>query len=254
MAHPFVVGPGASKRRQASATPPPLKERIAALRLVPRLIRLVWETHRRLHGRDDRAPRSCARSFPSRTCGSRSSSSTKWSCSRAPAVRPATCGCSSRSRWRPSSAASSSARASGLVESLLGDLFTNRISIRIMEHAATLDLHQFEDPGSTITSSARGRGRPAASRCSRSCWAWDRACSRSRRSASRWPRRRRGSSCCSSSPCCRASSARRTSRRSSYCPAFRRTPQRRQLDYVRYVGASDQTAKEVQLVRPRARG
>ena len=38
------------------------------------------------------------------------------------------------------------ARASGLVEGLLGDLFTNRISIRIMEHAATLDLHQFEDP------------------------------------------------------------------------------------------------------------
>src|SRR5215470_13794093 len=38
------------------------------------------------------------------------------------------------------------ARCSGLVEGLLGDLFTNRISIRIMEHAAGLDLHQFEDP------------------------------------------------------------------------------------------------------------
>src|SRR6185312_1006105 len=28
----------------------------------------------------------------------------------------------------------------------LGDLFTNRISVRIMEHAGTLDLAQFEDP------------------------------------------------------------------------------------------------------------
>lgn len=38
------------------------------------------------------------------------------------------------------------ARASTLVESLLGDLFSNRTSIRLMEHAATLDLYQFEDP------------------------------------------------------------------------------------------------------------
>ena len=38
------------------------------------------------------------------------------------------------------------ARASALVESLLGDLFSNHISVRLMEHAATLDLAQFEDP------------------------------------------------------------------------------------------------------------
>jgi ATP-binding cassette subfamily B protein len=31
------------------------------------------------------------------------------------------------------------------LESLLGDLFANRISVRLMEHAATLDLSQFED-------------------------------------------------------------------------------------------------------------
>jgi ATP-binding cassette subfamily B protein len=37
-------------------------------------------------------------------------------------------------------------RASTLVESLLGDLFTNHVSVRIMEHAATLDLAQFENP------------------------------------------------------------------------------------------------------------
>jgi ATP-binding cassette subfamily B protein len=37
------------------------------------------------------------------------------------------------------------ARASSLLESLLGDLFGNRISVRLMEHAATLDLAQYED-------------------------------------------------------------------------------------------------------------
>lgn len=37
-------------------------------------------------------------------------------------------------------------RASNLLESLLADLFGNRLSVRIMEHAATLDLENFEDP------------------------------------------------------------------------------------------------------------
>src|SRR3989475_2997644 len=38
------------------------------------------------------------------------------------------------------------ARLSSLLESLLGDLFANRLSVRLMRHAATLDLAQFEDP------------------------------------------------------------------------------------------------------------
>ena len=38
------------------------------------------------------------------------------------------------------------ARASALVESLLGDLFSNYTSLRLMEHAAILDLYHFEDP------------------------------------------------------------------------------------------------------------
>lgn len=36
-------------------------------------------------------------------------------------------------------------RAVALLDSLLGDLFTNTTSVRLMEHAATLDLAQFED-------------------------------------------------------------------------------------------------------------
>lgn len=36
-------------------------------------------------------------------------------------------------------------RAVALIDSLLGDLFSNHTSVKIMEHAATLDLDQFED-------------------------------------------------------------------------------------------------------------
>jgi ATP-binding cassette subfamily B protein len=39
------------------------------------------------------------------------------------------------------------ARAGTLVESLLGDLFSNRVSVRLMDHAATLDLRHYEDSG-----------------------------------------------------------------------------------------------------------
>ncbi|MDJ1471165.1 ABC transporter ATP-binding protein [Cytophagaceae bacterium DM2B3-1] len=37
-------------------------------------------------------------------------------------------------------------RSIALIDSLLGDLFANKTSVQIMEHAATLDLEQFEDP------------------------------------------------------------------------------------------------------------
>jgi ATP-binding cassette subfamily B protein len=37
-------------------------------------------------------------------------------------------------------------RANSLCDSLLGDRFTNRVSVRLMEHASRLDLASFEDP------------------------------------------------------------------------------------------------------------
>ena len=37
-------------------------------------------------------------------------------------------------------------RASALIESLSGDLFANQISVRLMRHASSLDLYQFENP------------------------------------------------------------------------------------------------------------
>ena len=139
------------------------------------------------------------------------------------------------------------ARGSGLVEGLLADLFTNRISIRIMEHAATLDLHQFEDPKfyDHLERARQGTtGRVALlSQLLGMAQSFVTLASLSAALAVQAPwllvllvvavlpsfigeTHFAGL---------------------SYSLLFRRTPQRRQLDYVRYVGASDRTAKEVQL-------
>ena len=139
------------------------------------------------------------------------------------------------------------ARASNLVEGLLADLFTNRISIRIMEHAATLDLHQFEDPqfydhlerarqGTTgrvaLLAQLLGIGQSLLTLISLSV------------------------ALAAQVPWLLALLALAVFpsflgethfAALSYSLMFRRTPARRQLDYVRYVGASDETAKEVQL-------
>jgi ATP-binding cassette subfamily B protein len=138
------------------------------------------------------------------------------------------------------------ARASGLVESLLGDLFTNRISIRIMEHAATLDLHMFEDPtfydhlerarqGTSgriaLLTQLLGMAQSALTLASLSV------------------------ALAAQAPwllvllviAVLPSFIGETHFAGlSYSLLFRWTPQRRQLDYVRWVGASDRTAKEVQ--------
>ena len=37
-------------------------------------------------------------------------------------------------------------RANTLCDSLLGDRFTNRVSVRLMQHSTKLDLASFEDP------------------------------------------------------------------------------------------------------------
>jgi ATP-binding cassette subfamily B protein len=62
-------------------------------------------------------------------------------------------------------------RAVALMDGLLGDLFANQTSVRLMEHAATLDLEQFEDATfydklerarrqTTGRTPCRGRGLP----------------------------------------------------------------------------------------------
>ncbi|HWZ59575.1 MAG TPA: ABC transporter ATP-binding protein [Gemmatimonadaceae bacterium] len=139
------------------------------------------------------------------------------------------------------------ARASALVESLLGDLFSNYTSVRLMAHAATLDLAQFEDPAFydhlerarqqttgriALIAQLLGMGQDAltlatlaAALVAYNAWLLLLlvvAILPSFLGETHFAAL-------------------------SYSLLFRRTPERRELDYLRYVGASDETAKEVQM-------
>ncbi len=139
------------------------------------------------------------------------------------------------------------ARASSLVESLLGDLFSNHISVRLMRHAATLDLEQFEDPQfydhlERARRQTTGRIGLIAMLLS---MAQDVLTLLSL-----------GAALIVHNPwllillavAILPSFLGETHFASlSYSLLFRWTPERRELDYLRYVGASDKTAKEVQM-------
>ncbi|MDQ2664374.1 MAG: ABC transporter ATP-binding protein/permease [Gemmatimonadota bacterium] len=139
------------------------------------------------------------------------------------------------------------ARASSLVESLLGDLFSNTMSVKLMRHAATLDLAQFEDPEfydhlerarrqttarigliAMLLSMAQDSitlGTLAAALVLHNPWLLlllTVAILPSFLGETHFAAL-------------------------SYSLLFRRTPERRELDYLRFVGASDRTAKEVQM-------
>ncbi len=232
-------------RGDPNAPRPKLRERVAALRLVPRLIRLVWETH----------PVYTMLMIALRLTRSVVPVTNLWVAKLIidEVVMLARTGGSSRHLWTLVAIEMGTvvvgellARASGLIEGLLGDLFTNRISIRIMEHAATLDLHQFEDPkfydhlerarqGTTgriaLLTQLLGMAQSALTLASLSV------------------------ALAAQAPWLLAllvvavlpSFIGETHFAGlSYSLLFRWTPQRRQLDYVRFVGASDRTAKEVQ--------
>jgi ATP-binding cassette subfamily B protein len=138
-------------------------------------------------------------------------------------------------------------RASQLIEGLLGDLFTNRMSIRLMEHAATLDLAQFEDPEFydhlerarrnttgrigllaqvlTLAQDFLTLVTLSAALLAFSVWLFFLLVLATLPSF--------------------VGEAHFASLQ--YSLLFRRTPERRQLDYLRFVGASVETAKEVQI-------
>ncbi len=138
-------------------------------------------------------------------------------------------------------------RTSALVESLLGDLFSNHTSVRLMRHAATLDLYQFEDPSFYdqlerarrqttgrigLLAQLFGMGQDALTLLSL------------------------GAALFVYSPvlllllavAVLPSFLGETHFASlEYSLLYRWTPERRQLDYLRFIGASDYTAKEVQM-------
>ena len=138
-------------------------------------------------------------------------------------------------------------RASILFESLLGDLFSNYTSVRLMEHAATLDLYHFEDPsfydqlerarrqttnriGLLALLLGMGSGILTLISLSAVLLVY-----------SPWLLLLLAVSVLPSF----FGETRMASL--GYSLLYRWTPERRQLDYLRYLGASDETAKEVQM-------
>jgi ATP-binding cassette subfamily B protein len=234
------------RSRDPNAPRPPLRERLAALRLVPRLLRLVWETQ----------PAYTSAMIVLRLVRSVVPVTSLWVAKLIidEVILLTRTGGSSRHLWVLVAIEMATvvggellARVSGLIEGLLSDLFTNRISIRIMEHAATLDLHMFEDPtfydhlerarqGTTgrvaLLSQLLGIGQSALTLASLSIGLAAQA---------PWLLLLLAIAVIPSFVGETHFAA------LSYSLLFRRTPQRRQLDYIRYVGASDETAKEVQM-------
>jgi len=139
------------------------------------------------------------------------------------------------------------ARASSLIESLLSDLFSNDMSVKLMEHAATLDLAQFEDPD-FYDHLERAR-RQTVGRIA----LLTQVVSMSQDAVTLITL---GGALVAYSPwmllllviAVLPSFLGETHYAAlGYSLLFRWTPERRQLDYLRYVGASDKTAKEVQM-------
>lgn len=138
-------------------------------------------------------------------------------------------------------------RLSGLVDGLLADLFTIRVSVRLMEHAASLDLAQFEDPtfydhlerarrqttgriGLLATLMGMGQSLITLATLSAALVAFN-----------PWLMLLLAVAILPSFL------GETHFMALQYSLMFRWTQQRRRLDYLRYVGASNITAKEVQL-------
>ena len=243
MSHP--VFPATLGRRRAG-TPANWKERLEALRYIPALFRLIWRTHRGY----------TLAIVLLRVVRSVVPVATFWVGKLIlDSVIAAKAGTGSLTQiWRYLAlellivlSGEILARASSLIESLLGDLFSNAMSVELMEHAAKLDLAQFEDP-EFYDHLERARrqtvGRIALLSLLLSM------------SQDALTLVTLAGALIAYNPwlllllaiAVIPSFLGETHFASlGYSLLFRWTPERRQLDYLRYVGASDKTAKEVQM-------
>jgi ATP-binding cassette subfamily B protein len=244
MSHPVFVPAPLGRRR--AAQPANWRERLEALRYVPSLFRLIWRTHRGY----------TSAMMVLRVVRSVVPVATFWVGKLIlDSVIAAKAGTGPLSEvWRYLAlelaivlTGEILARASSLIESLLGDLFSNAMSVRLMEHAAKLDLAQFEDP-EFYDHLERARrqtvGRIALLSLLLSM------------SQDALTLLTLAGALIAYSPwlllllaiAVVPSFLGETHFASlGYSLLFRWTPERRQLDYLRYVGASDKTAKEVQM-------
>ena len=140
------------------------------------------------------------------------------------------------------------ARGSSLIESLLGDKFSNRMSVSLMEHAAILDLQQFEDP--TFYDHLERARRSTSGRLGLLAQLLQigqdlltlASLSTALIVASPWLVLLLAVAILPSFL------GETHFARLAYSLLYRWTPERRELDYLRFVGASDRTAKEVQML------
>ena len=245
MSHPVFAGAG-MRRPRTDEEPVSWKERLEALRYVPALFRLIWRTHRGY----------TSAMMVLRVMRSVVPVMTFWVgkliLDSVIAAKAAHGSLSQVWRYLVLELAivlmgEILARASSLIESLLGDLFSNAMSVQLMEHAAKLDLAQFEDP-EFYDHLERARrqtvGRIALLSLLLSM------------SQDALTLLTLAGALIAYNPwlllllavAVIPSFLGETHFASlGYSLLFRWTPERRQLDYLRYVGASDKTAKEVQM-------
>jgi ATP-binding cassette, subfamily B, bacterial len=244
MTHPLM--PPVSRGRATKEEAPTWRERLEALRYVPPLVRMIWRTHRgytacMLALRFARAFVPIATFWVGKLI--------------LDTVLAARAGHATYAQlWRYVAfeialvlTGEILARASSLIESLLSDLFSNDMSVKLMEHAATLDLAQFEDPN-FYDHLERAR-RQTVGRIA----LLTQAVSMSQDAVTLLTL---GGALVAYSPwmlvllilAVLPSFLGETHYAAlGYSLLYRWTPERRQLDYLRFVGASDKTAKEVQM-------
>jgi ATP-binding cassette subfamily B protein len=239
--------PRAATRFPDDERPKRWRERIAALRYLPALLRLVWQTHRSY----------TTTMIVLRLVRSVVPVAGLWAAKLIidqVVFLAKTPGASLTPLWRVVVielviviVGEFLARASSLVESLLGDLFSNHISVRLMRHAATLDLAQFEDP-EFYDHLERAR-RQTTARIGLIAMLLSMA-------QDLLTLMTLAAALVVHNPwllllltlAILPSFLGETHYAAlSYSLLFSRTPARRELDYLRFVGASDSTAKEVQM-------
>lgn len=143
--HPIVRPPPGA--RNPSAPPPGWRERVRALRHLPTLLRLVWRTEPRyvigiLLLRVARAGVPLGVLWVGKLIVDLVVGAVAHPAAGVPWPR---IGLLLAVEFGIAAAGEGLSRASALLESLLGDLFANRTSVDLMRHAGTLDLEQFED-------------------------------------------------------------------------------------------------------------
>jgi ATP-binding cassette subfamily B protein len=242
----MMGGGGRGRERAIDEEAPTWRERIAALRYVPPLVRMIWRTHRAyttamLVLRFVRAFVPIATFWVGKlildtVLAARAGNATYATLWKYVALEVAIV-----------LSGEILARASSLTESLLSDLFSNNMSVELMEHAATLDLAQFEDP--TFYDHLERARRQTVGRIA----LLTQAVSMSQDFVTLLTL---GGALIAYSPwmlvllvfAVLPSFLGETHFAAlGYSLLFRWTPERRQLDYLRFVGASDKTAKEVQM-------